>query len=269
MSHCWRVGLRALGVLFAVAVFLVGTSASARADMLVTFTGTGYQVGEVSYSISGSTLTITLTNTAMYGTDQLAPVGVLTGVIFTLPTGVTLDATAATITPGSLVQASMCDVGPCDATTTDVSGEFGYTGSLSGGPAGYNAGLGSSGQVVGDADLINPALNLDDPDSPDGINFGIVGANFLSAPNLNPKMTTEPLISDSVKFTLTITSGTLTEDQLTNWALVFGTAWGEGTIPGGPPVFDRTAPDPATLLLLGGGLVLAAARFRRKPPAAH
>lgn len=255
--------MRVAAVVATTVVSVLAMQTSAQADMLVTFSGSGYQVGTVAYSVIGSTLTITVTNTATYGSDVLAPSGLLTGVIFTLPDGVILEADSAIIPAGSLVQASTCDVGPCDATTTDVSGEFGYhDGTFSGGPAGYNAGLGSAGQVAGDTELIG-TTNLDDPEAPDGFNFGLVGLNYLTAPNVNNAVLSEPLISNSVTFTLTITGGTLTESQITNWALVFGTAWGEGTVPGGPPVPDTTAPEPSTLLLLGGGLTLLAARLRR------
>lgn len=255
------------GLLF-LGSFLAGP---ASATTLVTFDGTGYQDGSVEYTITGNTLTITLTNTASYANNaNLAPPDALTGVIFTLPTGISLDAQTALVAPGSsIIQANTCDAGPSCVGETNVGGEFGYQTApfaSPGVPAGdYNAGIGSSGQVVGNGTQFG-GPDLDKPVQMNGINFGIVGSNYANA-NPNNGLTKDPLIQSAVTFNLTILGGTLLESQITNWALVFGTAWGEGTITTGTittGVADTAVPEPSSLFLLGGGLTTLAAGLRRR-----
>ncbi len=241
----------------------------ARATTLITFDGTGYQDGSVQYSISGSTLTITLTNTATYAANaQLTPSDGLTGVVFKLPTGISLQANTAVIPSGSaIVQANKCDNASC-AGVTDVGGEFGYQTApfpTAGAPTGVNAGIGSSGQIAGNGTQFG-GTDLDSPAEMDGINFGLVGSNYANA-KPNGGLKNDPLIQSSVTFTLTIVGGTLLESQITNWSLVFGTAWGEGTVGGpgtGTPRDVGEVPEPSSLFLLGSGLTAAAAAIRRR-----
>jgi hypothetical protein len=222
--------------------------APARATTLVTFDGTGYTDGKVQYSISGSTLTITLKNTATSpANDQPAPTDGLAGVLFRLPTG-SLQAQAALIPSGNAtVQANKCDNPSC-AGATDVGGEVGSQAApfaAAGAPAGVTTG--SSGQIAAY-----------------GAQFG--GTDLDSTSEMGLKK--DALTQSSVTFALTIVGGTLLENnQISNWSVVFGTAWGEGTVRnlGALNQFDVNAvPEPSSLLLLGGGLTAAAAAMRRR-----
>jgi len=224
----------------------VVSAAPARATTLVTFDGTGYQDGKVQYSISGSTLTITLKNTATApANDQPAPTDGLAGVLFRLPIG-SLQAQAALIPSGNpTVQASTCDNSSC-AGATDVGGSLAVPFAAAAAPAGVTAGTGSSGQIASY-----------------GAQFG--GTDLDSTSEMGLKK--DALTQSSVTFALTIVGGTLLENQISNWSVVFGTAWGEGTVRnlGALNQFDVNAvPEPSSLLLLGGGLTAAAAAMRRR-----
>ena len=114
-------------------------------------------------------------------------------------------------------------------------------------PAGATAGTGSSGQIAGY-----------------GAQFG--GTDLDSTSEMGLKK--DALTQSSVTFALTIVGGTLLENnQISNWSVVFGTAWGESTVRnlGALNQFDVNAvPEPSSLLLLGGGLTAAAAAMRRR-----
>ena len=257
-SQCVRLAF-VLGALLAL-------SRPVFATTLVTFNGEGYRDGSVTYSISGSTLTITLANTAVYTSDKkVVPSDVLTGVIFTLPGGISLTPQTATVAAGStLVQTSTCKPAPCSSATTNVAGEFGYQTAPfaeNGAPAGPNAGIGSAGQVVGNGTQFPGGVDLDEPINMNGLNFGIVGANYASS-LANNGTQKEPLINNAVTFTLTIVGGTLLESQITNWTLVFGTDW--TTVGGDTPVPDTAVPEPSSLVLLGSGFTALAVAIRRR-----
>ena len=96
-----------------------------------------------------------------------------------------------------------------------------------------------------------------------GAQFG--GTDLDSTSEMGLKK--DALTQSSVTFALTIVGGTLLENQISNWSVVFGTAWGEGTVRnlGALNQFDVNAvPEPSSLLLLGGGLTAAAAAMRRR-----
>jgi hypothetical protein len=240
----------------------------------VLFTGSGPGAGitlsaSALFSISGSTLTITLRNEGdTSGTGQDVPGATLTGVFFDLLGGVTLTPISATIAPGALVQASKCNIGPCSGTTTNVGGEFVYRADAF--PDGADRGISSSGYidaVIGMGNMGGP--DLDTPGSPDGINFGIIAPISATNPIFKPNggLKKEPLIQTEVVLALAISGGTLDVDDISNVSFQYGTSLTEPNIPGrrkpGDPV-----PEPATLLLLSPAAALLVRRFRRAPEGA-
>jgi hypothetical protein len=255
--------------------FLLAPSSAQAVPMLFTGSGTGADGVTLSasalFSISGNTLTVTLTNTGdssgTAGTD--VPANQLTGVFFDLPTGITLTPTSATIAAGDLVQASSCDTGLCSSSTTNVGGEFIYgTGTFSGHDG--NSGISSSG-YISTGTMFGPT-DLDSPTAPNGINFAII-ADQTATNHFNPNggvggLSSEPLIEGSVVFTLTISGGTLLESQISNVSFQYGTAITESHFgSGGGSGAGQTVPEPVTLLLLAPGLLAAARRMRRRPEA--
>lgn len=236
---------------FSLGLMAPGT---ANADSIL-FTGSGPGVDGVTlnasalFDITGTALTITLTNTGdTSGSGQDVPGNALTGVLFNLPDAFTLAPVSATIAAGALVQPAQCSIGPCDATTTDVGGEFRYGTSAADGPFPDSAdrGVASAGYIGGAANFGGP--NLDNPATVDGPNFSIIGPGPF---NPNGGLL-EPLIQGQVVLALTISGGTLTTSDISNVSFQYGTSFDEPRIP-----------EPAMLLLLGPALGALAHRLRR------
>jgi hypothetical protein len=205
----------------------------------------------VKFEVSGSDLIVTLTNTSTV--DVMNPSMVLTAVFFTIE-GVSL-------TPESAMLASGSDVNIGIANGGDVSGEWAYADGLSGAPLGADQGISSSGLgLFGPGDLFG-THDLDPPVSPNGLNYGITSKGDIPTTG-NPQVNTtwtkqvEPLIQYAVVFTLSGLDGiTLTRDSITNVSFQYGTSLCEPNV---------SVPEPATLLLLGCGLIGLAAFGRRK-----
>jgi hypothetical protein len=252
---------------------LLLTAAPAPATVVFTASGPGVDGASLSasasFTISGNTLTILLSNVATSdntSSGQDVPGNLLTGILFDLPDSITLTPQSALIPTGSsIVQASECTPGPCNASTTNVGGEFIYGTSsafASGAPSGPDRGIASAGYISGAANFGGP--NLDNPAAPNGMNFGIISLD----PSFNPNggMADEPLIKNSVQFQLLISGGTLTEDQISNVIFQYGTGFREPRLVccDRPPT--ERVPGPATAVLLGSALLVigAARRINRR-----
>jgi hypothetical protein len=242
------------------------------AGATVTFNGSeGGLAASASFTISGTTLTVLLTNTDTSLPGNPAPTdAALTGVFFNLG-GAALTPLSATLAPGAdIIQQSQCDVS-C-AGVTDVGGEWGYrhypdaSPSAADGITGVNQGIASSG-YIGGAETLFGGANLDGPDAPNGEQFAIVPASFTDGMG-NGAMDKGALIRNAVEFVLTIPEG-LSESAISTVYFTYGTSFGEATLTtttttssGG--VQNGAIPEPASIALLGGGLAMLAYRLRRK-----
>lgn len=232
----------------------------------ITFTGSsGSLAASATFVISGNDLIITLTNTASYNhaaDGDLAAGSVLSGIFWDLTGSPTLTPVSATIPTGSiLLQSGQCDVGPCSSSTTNVGGEFVYGTSSSGFPNSAFYGAASSGYISGSSGNFN-GPNLDNPNAPDGINFGLVPSGF-NAGDGNGGLDTEPLIRNAVQLVLSGVSG-LSTDAISNVSFQYGTALTDANVPGGPLVPPQSIPEPTTLLLFGAGLLGIGLTLRRR-----
>lgn len=252
-----RIGLRVLALV--VCVWLIPSTA--RADEIV-YSGSGTGVNGVTlsasatFSISGNILTITLVNEGdTSGTGEDLSANTLTGLFFDLPTGITLTPTSATISGDDLVNGAACDA--CPNPTNNVGGEFVYASGTWTGHDG-NQGISSSGYIAGGSANFN-GPDLDQPVSPDGINFGIIGPGEF---NPNGGLANDPLISEQVVFVMTISGGDLLASQISNVSFQYGTDISE------PKFVSRiriqAIPEPGTLLLFGSAAAVELVRRRRR-----
>lgn len=262
--------MRCLGVALLAITGSLAFSTTVSADaVLFTGSGTGETVDGNSvtlsasalFSISGNILTITLSNTGdTSATGQDVPGNQLTGLFFSLPTGITLSTTPdGSATAPSLVQADQCDV-PCGSSNVNVGGEFAFNTGSFGAHLG-SFGISSAGYIGTNGNL--NGSDLDSPPNPDGPNFSIIAPTGTYQFNPNGGLADVPLVDGTVIFTLTISGGTLLEEQISNVSFQYGTMLTEPYFAGGG---GQKIPEPISLLLLAPGIALAMRRLRRAKP---
>lgn len=220
----------------------------------ITVTATsGALKADAGFTVSGSTLTLVLTNSASGSVSQ--PNQVLMGAFFNLPTGVSLTPVSAAITSGSF---GVNGLNGSVVAISNVGAYWGFSPSVSYSGLGTNgvAASGLSG-LFNQGSFFSPGANLG------GADYGLVPAGFTGS---QPLSNNDPLISKSMTFTFSFT-GNLSESYFStspaNVSFQYGTAPTETNIrpPGGN---TPGVPDSGSSLALGGIALIAMGFFARR-----
>jgi hypothetical protein len=222
-----------VGILFA--------TGAAQATTTAVFSGSlNNRAARAEFVYGDGSLQVTLTNTSP--DDVLVPSEVLTAVFFDVDPLVTFTRVSAMLASGSEVFFGLTDPGGV------VGGEFAFQSGLSGAPGNAVLGLSSSGfDLFGPHDLF-PGTDLQEPESPDGIQYGITSAGDDPATGNTPVTGENALIKNSVVFQLTYEEPA-NPLRIYNVWFQYGTGLTEPSIPsydvGEPP---PVIPEPFTLV---------------------
>lgn len=253
--------MRTITALLALAV-----SAPAALAQSVTFSGSSINTyggnnnpisASVTFTISGSNLLVLLTNTET--TPTFTPSDVLSSVVWTMSPNTTLTPVSAVLGTGSSMQ--FYTGGTPITPTTNIGGEYAYNTTFSGGLAGFNHGISSSG-FTGTFGAGNPHFgpdNLVGPPNVDGLNFGLVGPGSLAGAN-GGVTGSDGLVQSSVLFTLAGLGSGFSLDAITGVRFLYGTVLEE-------PSFDGAIIPLPPIAMSGIGTLLglgAMAGFRRR-----
>jgi hypothetical protein len=245
-------GSEAVRKKFLLFISLVGFScvivpSTASAYLLLTGES-GDLSASVKFEVSGSDLIVTLTNTSTV--DVMNPSMVLTAVFFTIEDISPLTAVSAVLGPGSNVLFGTTDPGGV------VGGEWAYAGGLSGAPGGATQGISSSGLgLFGSGNFEGSDLQGPPSGAVDGLQYGITSAGDNPATGNTPVTGTNALIKNAVVFTLSGLPADFEYSKISNVSFQYGTSLSEPNVP---------VPEPATMVLLGSGLIGLAVFGRRR-----
>ena len=191
------MGRAALIATVVLGFMLPATTAQAAAITFAGYSGSTV-VATATFDIVGDNLQITLANTSP--ADVLVPSQVLTGFFFDL-------AGVGALTPVSaLVDPLDVFYGPTGGG--NVGGEWAYGSGLSGLPYGATEGISSAGLgIFGSGNFFG--ANLEGPTSVNGMGYGITSAGDNLSTGNAQVTGSNPLIQNSVVFTLRLAGGSL------------------------------------------------------------
>ena len=220
----------------------------------------------VNFEVIGGELVVTLTNTSPI--DAGVTTDILTAVFFTAKGDPLFTKTSADLAAGSTTTSYPSGGAGSGTNVSGVGSEWAYLNNP--GVFGQNEGLSSSGLgVFGANDRFDTVTNLEGPDSPDGLQYGITSAGDDPATG-NGDIQNSTLIKNSVVFHLGLNGNTFDPyTDITDVRFLYGTALTDTLLTGGCTEGCGTTqvPQPGTLVLVGtsflGLLGWAGGRRRR------
>lgn len=219
----------------------IGLNAQYSKAAVVTFDGSsGSLSAEAVFSLVGSTLTVTLTNTGT--ADVMAPGDVLVAVLFNTSTaaGHGLTAVSASLNGSSVFYSALAN---------NVGEGWQYKSPLSPPAHGENSGISASG-LGGTFDSGGPFFYTPGAPPLNGVNYGILSAGDDTSTGNGGITGGGPLIKDSVQFTLTAGANFSLSDLGDHVVFQYGTDLTEPSFNSGPPrPGDAAAPEPMSLVV--------------------
>ena len=221
------------------------------------------RASRATFEVSGGNLVIGLTNTSTY--DVMAPEESLTALFFDLAGGASLSPVSAVLGEGAVVyQGStiITDIngdGSVDADDRDVGGEWAYKMNVPTLPATYAISSVGLDDLIGPKDRFDTTMNLAGPESPDGMQYGILSTGDDPATG-NGGLLGNTMSRDSVVFTLSGLEQDFDLGEISNVWFHYGTSYASPLPP--PPEM----PEPATVMafIMSAGALTRYARRRMK-----
>lgn len=239
-AFCIKRGIVTTGLVGCLLAILV---AQATASSVVYDGSSGNLSASVTFSLTGNTLTVDLTNTSL--SDVTVPADVLTAVFFNsthLLSPVSAAASGSTAYYGS---------------TSNVGDGWGYYVNLAGGGHGFNNAITAVGFGIGSghSSFSNHSNSLG------GINYGLLSAGDNPLTGNNGVKGKGPLFKDSVQFTFTVGNGFKLSELGDDVVFQYGSSLLEPHYVG--KLEPAPVPEPSSLLLVGSGVLGLGTVLRR------